>query len=125
MLVVCGEEVASDGAKMVVQQAHSQGVEIRWRQFERLPHVFMLLLAGLEHTKVAMAELAEFCRGVVEHKDHLDPGGELIGVHDLSRKEVDLECLTDMTRKAALELMRRGMEKRGVVRRDAREMPKI
>ncbi|KAL2054872.1 hypothetical protein ABVK25_004694 [Lepraria finkii] len=125
VLVVCGEEVASDGAKMVVQQAHSQGVRIRWREFERLPHVFMLLLGGLEHTKVAMAEWAEFCTGVVEDKDHLESGGELIGVRDLSRKEVDLECLTDMPRKAALVLMRRGMEKREVVRRDAREKPKI
>lgn len=64
--MVCGEEVASDGAKVVVQRAHLQGVSVRWRQFERLPHVFVLLLGDLEHTKVAMAEWAEFCSGVVE-----------------------------------------------------------
>lgn len=125
LLLLCGEEVAADGAKIVVQQAHSQGVSIRWRQFERLPHVFVSLLADLEHTKVAMAEWAEFCKGLVEDKDLLEPGGELIFARDLSRKKVNLDCLTSLTREAALVLMKRGMENRKVVRRNTKEKPRI
>ena len=126
VLVVCGEEIATDGAKVVAQQAHLQGVKIRWRQFERLPHCFMLFLPDLEHTKVAMEEWAGFCRAVVENgKEFLEPGGELIIARDLSRKKVDLARLIDLTREDALRLMRRGMEKRGVVRRNAREKPRM
>ena len=125
MLVVCGEEVAVDGAKVVVQQAHRQGVSITWRQFERLPHVFMSMLVDLEHTKVAIEEWAEFCRGLVEDKKVLEPGGELVVARDLSRKKVDLGCLIDLTRVEALVLMKRGMEKREVFRRSTRGKPRM
>ncbi len=126
VLVVCGEEIAIDGAKVVVQQAQLQGVRIRWRQFERLPHVFMSFLPDLEHTKVAMAEWAVFCRAVVEDgKDLLEPGGELIVARDLSCRKVDLACLIDLTREDSLVLMRRGMEKREVGRRNAREKSRM
>ena len=125
VLMVCGEEVATDGAKVVVQQAHRQGVSITWRQFEKLPHCFMVMLVDLEHTKVAIAEWAEFCRGLVEDKNLSGPGGELIVARDLSRKKVDMECLTDLTRETALVLMKRGMEKREVVRRNIREKSRI
>lgn len=125
VLVMCGEEVATDGAKVVVQQAHGQGVSITWRQFERLPHIFISMLPDLEHSKVAIAEWAEFCRGLVEAKEPSKPGGELVVARDLSRKKVDLECLTDLTRESALVLMKRGMEKRKVVRRNTREKSKM
>ena len=126
MLVMCGEEVATDGAKVVAQQAHSQGVKIRWRQFERLPHVFMYFLPDLEHTKVAMKEWAGFVKALVEEdKNLLEPGGELIVARDLSRRKVDLACLTDLTRESTLVLMRRGMEKREVVRRNTKEKPRM
>ena len=126
VLVVCGEEIAIDGAKVVVQQAHSQGVRIRWRHFERLPHVFTSFLPDWEHTKVATAEWADFCRALVEgDEDLLESGGELIVARDLSRGKVNLERLTDLTREDALVLMWRGMEKRTVVRRNAREKARM
>ena len=126
VLVVCGEEAPTDGAKVVAQQAHSQGVRIRWRQFERLPHIFTSFLPDWDHTKVATAEWAEFCQGLVEDGENLfESGGELIVARDLSRRKVDLERLIGLTREDALVLMRRGMEKREVVRRDAREKPRM
>ena len=126
MVCVWGEEVAVDGAKVVVQQAHRQGESVTWRQFERLPHVFLSMLTDLEHTKVAIAERAEFCRWLVEdRKDILEFGGELIVARDLSRKKVDLGRLIDLTKEEALVLMRRGMEKREVFRRSARGKPRI
>ena len=125
MLVVGGEEVATDGIKLVVKQAHEQGVKIRWRQFEGLPHVFMSLMGGLEHSKVAVAEWALFCGAAVENRDTFKSEGQYILVRDLSRREVELSELTELTRQEGLELMRRGKRKRKVIRRDAGEKAKI
>ena len=125
MLVVGGEEVATDGIKIVVKQAHEQGVKVRWRQFEGLPHVFMLLMGGLEHSRIAMAEWARFCGEVVENGDGFRSEGEYIRVRDLSRRKVELTELTDLTRKEGLELMRRGRGERRIFRREDRVKAKM
>ena len=125
MLVVGGEEVATDGIKIVVKQAHEQGVKVRWRQFEGLPHVFMSLMGGLEHSKVAVAEWALFCGAVVEDRDIFKSEGQYIRVRDLSRRVVELSELTELTREEGLELMRRGRSKRKVLRREVGEKAKI
>lgn len=117
MLVVCGEEVVSDDVKIVVRQLHEQEVKVRWRQFEGLPHVFMLLMGGLEHSKVALAEWAGFCREVVENKDSFKGQGEFIHVRDLSRKMVKLGELSELTREEGMVLMRKEREKRRVIKR--------
>ncbi len=125
MLVVGGEEVATDGIKMVVKQAHEQGVKVRWRQFEGLPHVFISLMVGLEHSTVAMLEWARFCREVVEDRDVFRSEGEYIRVRDLSRRVVELSEFMDFTREEGLELMKRGRDKREVPRRDYGDRSKI
>ncbi|CAL8582334.1 hypothetical protein XPA_008001 [Xanthoria parietina] len=125
MLVVGGEEAPSDGIKITAQQAFGQGVPIRWIQFEKMPHVFMLLLGRLEHSKLAMKEWAEFCRIVVEQKDALRAGGEFIKVQDLSRHRVDLAKLTELSREDAILIMRNGMNQRPVVERTYTEPSKL
>ena len=80
------------------------------------------MLVDLENTKVAIAEWAVFCRGLVEDgKDILGFGGELIVARDLSRRNVDLKCMMDLTREEALVLMRREREKREVFGRSVTE----
>lgn len=125
MLVVGGEEAPSDGIKITAQQAFGQGVPIRWKQFEKMPHVFMLLLGRLEHSKLAMKEWAEFCRIVVDQKDALRAGGEFIKVQDLSRHRVDLAKLTELSREDAILIMRNGMNQRTVVERTYTEPSKL
>ena len=125
MLVVVGEEVATDGIKIVVKQAHEQGVKIRWRQFEGLPHVFMSVMGGLEHSRVAVAEWALFCGAVVEDRDTFKSEGQYIRVRDLSRRVVEMSELTELTREEGLELMRRGRMNTQVVRRECGEKAKI
>ena len=125
MLVIGGEEVATDGIKIVVQQAHGQGVKVRWRQFEGLPHVFMSLMGGLEHSRVAMAEWARFCVEVVEDRDTFRSQGEYICVRDLSRRVVELSDLTGLTREEGLKIMRRGRGQRGFLRREDGEKAKM
>ena len=117
MLVVGGEEVATDGIKIVVKQAYEQGVKVRWRQFEGLPHVFMSLMGGLEHSKVAVAEWALFCGAVVEDRDIFKSEGQYIRVTDLSRRVVEFSERTELTREEGLQLLRRGRRKRKVLRR--------
>ncbi|KAL9597704.1 MAG: hypothetical protein Q9219_004961 [cf. Caloplaca sp. 3 TL-2023] len=125
MLMLCGEEVASDGAKLVMQQLYEQKVKVRWRQFERLPHVFISLMHGLEHSRIAMTEWAGFCRGVVESREDIRSGGEFIGARDLSRSEIDLGKFTDLTREDALKLMRKRQRDMRDVRRETPDKPKM
>ncbi|MCJ1383156.1 hypothetical protein MMC17_006269 [Xylographa soralifera] len=125
MLVICGEEASSDGVKVIVQQAFNQGVNVRWRQFEKLSHVFMILMGNLEHSRIALAEWADFCEEVTKDRNGLRGGAELIHVRDLSRKVVDIRKLTDLTRDSALVMMKRGRQKRGIVRRENGEWAKI
>jgi len=116
--ILCGEEAPADGAKLVAQQMHAQGVDVRWRQYEGLPHVFVALMAGLEHSKVAMREWAGFCREVVEGVEGFRAGGEVVRVRDLSREMVEMEKLTRLGREEALGLMRAGRDERRLVRRE-------
>ena len=125
MLVVGGEEVATDGIKIVVKQAHEQGVKVRWRQFEGLPHVFISLMSGLEHSRVAVVEWARFCREVVEDRGLLRSEGEFIHVRELRRRVVKLSELRNFTREKGLELMTRGRAERKVCRREVGEKSKL
>lgn len=117
-LILCGDEAPADGAKLVAQQMHAQGVKVRWRQYEGLPHVFVALMAGLEHSKMAMRERAGFCKEVVEGVEAFRGGGEVVGLGDLSREKVDVEKLTRLGREEAVGLMRAGRDEQGVVRRE-------
>ncbi|KAL8811826.1 MAG: hypothetical protein Q9223_003299 [Gallowayella weberi] len=125
MLLLSGEEVASDGAKAVAAQAHEQGVRVRWMQFERLPHVFMAMIRGLEHSELAMKEWAGFCEEVVKGREQVTVGGEFIRVRDLSRERVELGQLRTITREKALEIVRQGRDQRSVVRRKFEGSAKI
>lgn len=117
VLVLCGEEGPSDGAKVLVRQLDGQGVKVRWRQFERMPHVFVSLLGRLEHSQLAVGEWARFCEDVVKDPDSVVSEGWFVRVRDLSREAVELQKLTRLTTEQALALMRRTRGERKVVRR--------
>ena len=124
-LVICGEEGPSDAVKILMQQFHKQGVVVRWREFQGLPHVFMLMMNALEHSRVAVAEWAEFCKETVRDSRMLGSSGEMLQVKDLKRTPVDLGLLTNLTREEGLVLMRRGRESRVVIQRADKAKAKI
>ena len=118
VLVLCGEEGPSDGAKVLVGQLDGQGVKVRWRQFERMPHVFVSLLGRLEHSQLAVGEWARFCEDVVgRDRDGVVSEGCFVRVRDLRREVVELRELTSLTRERALALMWEGRARRRVVGR--------
>ena len=117
VLVLCGEEGPSDGAKVLVGQLDGQGVKVRWRQFERMPHVFVSLLGRLEHSRLAVGEWANFCGDVVSDPDGVGSAGCFVRVRDLRCEVVEVQDLTGLTRERALALMRRTRGELKVVRR--------
>ena len=105
MLIVCGEERASDSNKVIAQRAQSQGVRIVWEQYEAMPHTFMTLLDRTAHSILCFEHWAEFCRAVVANPDSVETSGNCIRVETLRSTAVDMENLTKLTVEDALSMM--------------------
>ena len=104
-LIVCGEERASDGNKVIAQRAQSQGVRVVWEQYEAMPHTFMTLLDRTAHSILCFEHWAEFCRAVVANPDSVKTSGNCIWVETLRSTAVDMENLTNLTVEDALSMM--------------------
>lgn len=105
MLIVCGEERASDSNKVIAQRAQSQGVRVVWEQYEAMPHTFMTLLDRTAHPALCFEHWAEFCRTVVANPDNVETSGHLIRVGTLRSTAVDVGHLTELTVEDALSMM--------------------
>lgn len=125
VLMLCGEEGPSDGAKVLAKQLDGQGARVRWVQFERMPHVFVSLLGRLEHSQLAVGEWARFCADVVRAPEGVVGEGLFVRVGDMRREVVPVQELTRLTREQALALMREVRARRRVVRRKIETKAKI
>ena len=106
LLFICGEERVSDGNKVIAQRASSQGVSVIWQEYAVMPHIFMLFLEDLPHSRLCLKKWAEFCMQCVQNRGSLKTNGSLVEVDTLHSKDVDMKHLTTLTVEDALVLMR-------------------
>lgn len=118
MLLLCGEELLSDGNKLIAQNAASTGVQVRWREYGGMPHLFLLILPKSRQAQAAWGEWAEF---LTEAGGGGGGGGGsegvVVGMEEASgrlvRKEVEVGGLTSLRLKDVRALMRKKrMERR-------------
>jgi acetyl esterase/lipase len=107
-----GEEMLYDENAVLAQRLYKQGVPVRWRMFEAMPHVFAPMLENLKASGVHHEEYAGFCRGAVE-------GGGIVGnsdavmikVKSLERVDVPFGELTTLTDEQVEEFCKKGKER--------------
>lgn len=114
MLFLCGEERAADCNRVVAQRAYDQGVEVVWEMYEGLPHIFMLLMERLSHSRMGMERWAGFCRECVYGK--VRSRGTVVGVERLERREVEMGRLTELSVEEAVRRMQAKRNTRAVWR---------
>ena len=91
MFICCGEERAADANIIIAKQAKSQGVRVLFKQFEAMPHLFMLLLAKTPHAERCYSSWADFCKLCVEHPHRLRSEETLVEVETLNERNIDLD----------------------------------
>ncbi|KAJ4350521.1 uncharacterized protein N0V89_009142 [Didymosphaeria variabile] len=119
-----GEEMLRDEDAVLAKRLHKQGVIVRWREFEAMPHCFAMMLDALPASTTYFEEFAKFCSEVVEGKVTSD--GEKLLAKTLKREAVDLEKVTELTDEEIARHMQEGKEriikKHGAAATEARPM---
>lgn len=106
-----GQESLRDEGAVLARRAAGQGVSVRWREFEAMPHCFAMLLDSNPGAPVHYSEFAGFCRDVVEGKGVVTDG-VFIKAKSLERSEVDVKKgLTELTDEQVGDYMRKGRDR--------------
>lgn len=104
MFISCGEERVADANIIIAKRARSQGVCVRFEQFEAMPHLFMLLLANTPHAERYYSGWADFCKMCVERPHKLRSEETLVEVETLNERSIDLDNFS-LSYDSALALM--------------------
>jgi acetyl esterase/lipase len=105
-----GEEMLRDEDAVLARRMHAQGVRVRWREFEAMPHVFGMMLDGSKASDAHFDETARFCKEAVEGSVG-ESDGVFVLAKTLERREVDLKTVTAITDEE-VERLTRGAKER-------------
>ena len=106
MFICCGEERAADSNLIIARRARSQGVKVVVEQFEAMPHLFFLLIAGSLNAKMCYRDWAAFCGQCVDHAANLVGASSLVEVGTLNKRLFDFDTLPLVSYEEALRLMK-------------------
>ncbi|PQE24569.1 lipase esterase protein [Rutstroemia sp. NJR-2017a WRK4] len=93
MHIITGQELLADEDKTIASKAASQGVVVRYEEYEAMPHCFALLLAGLGGTRRCFTGWGKFCREVVVEREGMETTGVRIRAKTLQEEVVDVRGL--------------------------------
>lgn len=106
-----GQEMLRDEDAVFARRTALQGVPVRWREFEAMPHCFAMLLENSPGAPVHHAEYGNFCREVVEGKD-IETEGVLIKAKTLQRAPMDVATgLTEITEEQVPIFMQKAQQR--------------
>lgn len=115
IFISIGQEMLYDEVAVFAQRLVSQGVPLRWREFEAMPHCFAMMLPQNPGTPVHFDEYACFCRERVQGTA-METEGLLVAAKSLERRGVDvragLTSLRDEEVEGLMEKARKGIEAR-------------
>ncbi|KAB8189895.1 alpha/beta hydrolase fold domain-containing protein [Nonomuraea phyllanthi] len=69
MIVTGSTEVLRDEARKVAERARQAGVQVRYEEWNRMPHVFPILADVLPEARLAFRHIGNFLRAVAAHRD--------------------------------------------------------
>jgi acetyl esterase/lipase len=107
---ILGEEMLRDEDAVLAQRLHAQGVKVRWREFEAMPHVFGMMLDGTKMSDMHFEETADFCKAAVEGSV-VQSDGKFMLAKKLEKKAVDVGSLTDITEEVVKRATRESKER--------------
>ena len=120
-----GEEMLRDEDAVLAKRLHKQGLLVRWREFEAMPHCFAMMLDALPASTTFFEEFAKFCSDVVAGKVTSSDGEKLLA-KTLKREPVELEKVTELSDDEVAKHMQEGKEriqkKHGAAATEARPM---
>lgn len=120
-----GEEMLRDEDAVLAKRLHKQGVLVRWREFEAMPHCFAMMLDALPASTTFFEEYSKFCSEVVAGKVSSSNGEKLLA-KTLKREPVDLDEVTELSdeevAKHMEEAKERILKKHGAAATEARPM---
>lgn len=90
-----GEEMLRDEDAVVARRMHAQGVSVRWREFEAMPHCFGMMLEGLPASEAFYQEMAAFM-GEVVRGEASGSDGVFFKAKSLERRVVGVEGITEL-----------------------------
>ncbi|KAL6711288.1 hypothetical protein ACN47E_005819 [Coniothyrium glycines] len=106
-----GQEMLRDEDAVLARRAALQGVPVRWREFEGMPHCFAMLLENSPGAPVHYTEFGTFCRDVVAGRK-IETEGVFIKAKTLQRNAVDVRTeLTPITEEQVPVYMQKAKER--------------
>lgn len=111
LLLLVGEEMLADEIGLVAAKAAEQGVKVRWRGWEAMPHCFAMLLEGSRTSDESFNEWAGFIKGVAEGGDPDEWGGRWRNTEG-KVTEVELTSLRTIDDDEVLRLMQESRRRR-------------
>lgn len=103
LFVCCGEERAADSNIILARRARDQGVKVLYEEFEAMPHLFFMLMAGSPNAKVCYDDWAAFCNQCANGGGNQSGTSVLVEVETLKKQMIDL---SSVPYEEALRLMR-------------------
>ncbi|KAK3203392.1 hypothetical protein GRF29_112g1159194 [Pseudopithomyces chartarum] len=107
-----GEEMLRDEDAILARRLHAQGVTVRWREFEAMPHCFAMMLDSLPASTTFFEEYTKFCSEVVEGKV-TSSDAEKLAAKTLKRENLQFEDVTDITDEDVVKYMKEGQSRIG------------
>lgn len=91
-----GGERLLDGAKMVAQRAANDGVVVRWKEYECMPHIWPFVFPAWPQSRHCWGAWAGACKLLGSGK-LVTSGSGIIKVGSLEEQEIDGRTLTSLT----------------------------
>jgi hypothetical protein len=107
-----GEEMLRDEDAVLAKRLHAQGVTVRWREFEAMPHCFAMMLDSLPASTTFFEEYTKFCSEVVEGKV-TSSDAEKLAAKTLKREKLQFGDVTDITDEDVVKYMKEGQSRIG------------
>ena len=105
-----GEEMLRDEDAVLARRLHAQGVKVRWREFEAMPHVFGIILDGTKASDLHFEETAGFCKDAVEGTVG-QSDATFVLLKGLERRVVAMEDLTGIEDEEVEKALREGKKR--------------
>lgn len=110
MWIVTGQEQFGDGQKMVAQNAHEQGVNVVFKEYEAMPHCWIFIYSGSFQAIKCWKEWAQVCKDLVEGQE-LVSEAVFVKARGLAKKPIDWAKLSPLSMNDVLDLLKKAPER--------------